>query len=68
MASLECAKCKSVFRDVVRVRKCPLCGNAEFANVQPFMGVMQFPKWFTYGGNIGYFYFKTLRTDEAAGL
>ena len=66
MARLECGRCKCVFQDVIRVRKCPLCGNREFSNIEPQVGVMSFPKWFTYQGTIGFFYPQTMRMDEAA--
>jgi hypothetical protein len=50
MARLECGKCRSIFKDVVRVRKCPLCGCTDFNGADPSfdLPVGVFPKWFTY--------------------
>lgn len=65
MSRLECGKCKSVFGDVVRVRKCPLCGNTGFSDIEPDIAieVKSFPRWFTWQGNIGFAYNKTMRSD-----
>ena len=70
MSRLECAKCRSIYADVVRVRKCPLCGCMEVRDAEPQMGtaIRHFPRWFTWQGNIGFFYLQTMRTDDAAGL
>ena len=66
MASLECGNCRCVFRDVVRVRKCPLCGNMKFSEVEHLVGLKQFPKWFVREGTVGFFYQNTMRLDSAA--
>lgn len=66
MARLECQNCKSVFQEVVRVRKCPLCGNREFRDAEPQLPMRGFPKWFTYHGNIGFVYFRSIRSDDRA--
>ena len=68
MGRLECGRCKAVYQDVVRVRKCPLCGNTGFSNPDTdfSMEIKSFPKWFTFQGNIGYAYFQTNRLDSSA--
>ena len=68
MPRLECSKCKAIFQDVLIVRKCVLCGNRSFKNIEPLIEVKIFPKWFTYSGNIGFLYLKTIRSDPAAEL
>ncbi len=65
MTKLECGKCRCIFVDVQRVRKCPLCSNTSFTDVEPNVGLTlkTFPKWFTYQGNIGFFQHRSMRTD-----
>jgi len=68
MSRLECENCRSIFKDVVRVRKCPGCGCKSFSDAEAGMGVIRiFPKWFTYQGNFGYFRHRTMRTDTKEG-
>lgn len=68
MARLGCTKCKSVFQDVIRVRRCPLCGNTEFKDTDAefSMEIKSFPRWFTFQGTLGYAYYQTMRIDKAA--
>jgi len=68
MSRLECGRCRSVFQDVVRVKKCPLCGSIDFrdADTDFSMEIRSFPTWFTSQHNIGYAYFQTNRIDSAA--
>lgn len=67
MARLECTKCRSIYQDVVRVKKCPLCGNREFFNVErDLMGLVEFPRWFRWQGNLGFVYYKSMRSDGVA--
>ena len=69
MSRLECGKCKSIFKDVVRVRKCPGCGCSSFSDAEASLGPLKiFPKWFTHQGNMGYFYHHTMRTDAKEGI
>lgn len=71
MSRLECDRCKSVFVDVIRVRRCPLCGNTSFTNAEETKGTMlmpKFPKWFTRDGNFGFAYVGNIRLDKEADL
>lgn len=69
MSRLECGKCKSIFKDVVKVRKCPGCGCQSFSDAEARLGVITvFPKWFTYQSNMGYFYHHPMRTDTKEGI
>ncbi len=66
MARLECNKCKSVYQDVIRVRKCPLCGSREFKNIEAVVPISQFSIGSMREGNIGFSYYRTIRADEWA--
>lgn len=65
MARLECTKCKSVYQDVIRVKKCPMCGNREFTNVEPAVAIPAVPRLFAREGRIGFVYFRTIRPDQS---
>jgi len=65
MPRLECGKCKAVYRDVVRVGKCPLCGNRSFSDAELGFWLKRiFPKWFKYQGNLGYVNHYSMRMDR----
>lgn len=65
MARLECGKCKAVYRDVARVRRCPLCGFRSFSDAEAGFWLKRvFPRWFKYQSNLGYFNHHTMRTDR----
>ena len=64
MSRLECTRCKCVYADVVRVRKCPLCGNTDFAHTRFEMGVLQPKKWFRSEGTLGFYYISNIRMDS----
>lgn len=70
MSRLECSRCRCVYGDVVRVKKCVLCGNRDFGKVELdfVLEVKEFPRWFTRENNIGYGYIGTIRTDEKASV
>ncbi len=68
MSRLECTKCKSIYADVVRVRKCPLCGNTEFVHTRFEMGIVQPKRWLRSEGNIGFFYMSNIRMDATNEL
>ena len=70
MSKLECDKCKCVYADVVRVKKCVLCGNREFTKLERdvMLEVKEFPRWFTRENNIGYGYIGTIRIDSRASV
>lgn len=69
MSRLECSNCKSIYQDVIRVKKCPLCGSTEFNDIEKNQtGVFSFPRWFTWQGNLGFAYHKSMRTDPEAEL
>lgn len=65
MARLECTKCKSVYQDVIRVKKCPLCGNREFTSIEPAVAIPAVPGLFAREGSIGFVYFRTIRPDQS---
>lgn len=65
MARLECTKCKSVYQDVIRVKKCPLCGNREFTSIEPAMPIPMVPRLFAREGSISFVYFRTIRPDQS---
>lgn len=73
MSKLECRKCGSIYTDVVRVLKCPLCGGTGFGDAEFDIGRMsvvssRFPWWFVREGTIGFFYEGNIRTDRSAKL
>lgn len=63
---LECANCKSIFKDVERVRRCPLCSNTSFVDVEPIVPIAAWSRS-GFAGNVGfYLYAKNLRMDPGA--
>lgn len=74
MSRLECGRCKSVYQDVVRVRRCPLCGNTSFSNADETRGKLvatitqRFPWWFVRESNLGFRYEGNVRLDKSARL
>ena len=73
MSKLECGKCGSIYADVVRVLKCPLCGCTSFEDAEFDIDGLsavskRFPWWFVREGTMGFFYEGSIRTDRSARL
>lgn len=67
MAKLECTNCKAIFKDVERVRRCPLCSNIQFVDAEPIIRTISFRRS-SYTGTVGFLYNQTMKYGKGSHL